>query len=74
MLTFEAKLKNGKRSEIRFHTDDRGYVGELCVRGKCEMVLQSKEAVDEKTAWNLAKMVFEETYGDRLDGMRRKDE
>lgn len=73
MLTFQAKLKNGKTSEIRFRNDKGGYVADLCVKGKCEMVLRSDTNVDEKTAWNLAKMVFEETYGERLEGMRKKD-
>jgi hypothetical protein len=74
MLTFEAKLRNGKTSEIRFHRDERGFVGELCVKGKCDLVLQTKEELSEVTAWNLAKMVFDDTYGDRMIGMRRKDE
>jgi len=65
-MIFEAELKGGKKAEIRIHREGTGFIGMLCPEGRCWLALSSDYPPDSKTAAELAIMVFEETYGDKL--------
>lgn len=71
-ITFVAELDDGTRPEIRFRNAKAGYIGELCVGGKHDMVLLSKHPISEQEAKLLANMVFEEEFGDSLMNVTRK--
>ena len=65
-MIFEAKLKGGKRAELRIHSDGSGFIGMLCHSGRWRIVLHSETPIER---WNAAKTVvsvLEETYGDEL--------
>lgn len=65
-MIFEAELKGGKKAEIRIHREGTGFIGMLCPEGRCWLALSSEYPTDNKTMSELAIMVFEETYGDKL--------
>lgn len=65
-LIFEAKLKGGKRAELRIHREGSRFIGMLCSSGWCGIVLYSDSPLDK---WNIAETavsILEETYKDKL--------